>query len=209
MASELKFIRHAHTVWNGPPKRFQGQNDVPLSDKGLAQCKGLGSDFDWVERIVSSPALRVRQTVDAIFNESSKKPDITFDKNLWEINNGDYGGKFEHEVAEEYPLNYEKWLASPGEARPGGGETLLDLLTRAVLSIREIRKKPINGTLVATHGGIIRVLTLATTNRSLNDFHKLDVKNLDIFTLSNVQMDTLDDMEPKFNHIEQQSLART
>ena len=196
MASELKFIRHAHTIWNGPPKRFQGQNDVPLSDKGLAQCESVKGEFDWVKRIVSSPALRVRQTIDTIFDDADCKPDITLNKNLWEIDNGNYGGKLEHEVAKEYPENYEKWLSLPGEARPGGGETLSDLLGRALLSLRQIRENSIDGTLVATHGGIIRVLTLATTGRSLNDFHKLDVKNLDVFTLSAKQMDALNDLEP-------------
>jgi len=192
MTSQLTFIRHAHTVWNGPPKRFQGQNDVALSEMGINQCKARQGDFTWVKRIVSSPALRVRQTTDLLFEKSAAPPPITHDPNLWEIDNGYYGGKYVDEVKSQYPENFHTWMTRPGEARPGNGETLLDLLTRAILSIRQIRQESIEGTLVATHGGIIRVLMLATQNRSLNSFHELTVDNLDTFTLNTNELDVLE-----------------
>ena len=192
MTSHLTFIRHAHTVWNGPPKRFQGQNDVDLSDKGLEQCKAVQGEFDWVERIVASPAKRVQQTIGKIFEHHDAPPPVETNPNLWEIDNGYYGGKFIHEVKAQYPDNYHQWVSRPGEAQPGGAETLLDLLTRAILSIRRIRRGPIDGTLVATHGGIIRVLMLARDNRSLNEFHDLTVDNLHMLKLS---VDELDNLE--------------
>ncbi|MEP1230580.1 MAG: histidine phosphatase family protein [Litorimonas sp.] len=192
MTSHLTFIRHAHTVWNGPPKRFQGQNDVDLSDKGLKQCEQMQGELSWVKRIVASPAKRVNQTINKIFETTENPPPIVTNPNLWEIDNGYYGGKFTHEVKEQFPENYHQWMNTPGNARPGGGETLLDLLTRAILSIRMIRRGPIDGTLVATHGGIIRVLMLAEQNRSLNEFHQLTVDNLHMLKLSYEDLDRLE-----------------
>jgi len=191
MTAELTFLRHAHTVWNGPPKRFQGRADVPLSDKGIKQCQALQGEFKWVKRIVASPALRVRQTLETLFENAPNSPSITYDENLWEIDNCDYSGKLIEEVKLQYPENFNTWMTRPGEVRPGNGETLLDLLTRAILSLRSLKQHPLEGTLVATHGGIIRVLMLATQNRSLNEFHELTVENLHRFTLNMTQIETL------------------
>ena len=57
----LYLIRHGHTVWNGPPLRFQGQMDSSLSDDGRSEAIALGKRMPYQpDRIVSSPALRCR-----------------------------------------------------------------------------------------------------------------------------------------------------
>ena len=71
----LYLIRHGHTTWNGPPLRFQGQMDSSLSENGRAEAIALGERMPYQpHRVISSPSLRCRQTVDCLFN---RKPDQT------------------------------------------------------------------------------------------------------------------------------------
>jgi len=179
----LTLIRHAHTIWNGPPKRFQGRADVGLSEKGLKQCRDAGEQFSWVKRIVASPARRVQETIQYLF-EGRDVPNITLDSNLWEIDNGWYSGKFAHEIEDIDLENFQLWNTRPGEVRPGNGESLLDMLCRAATALKRFETFPSDGTLVVTHGGIIRTLTLALNQMSLNDFHQLEVNNLHCFSLT-------------------------
>lgn len=191
MTESLTLLRHAHTVWNGPPKRFQGRANSELSERGIEQCRSQKQNFQWVQRIVASPAKRVQQTLQYIFEDRASLPDMTLDANLWEINNGWYSGLLLEEVKARDSENLKAWFDTPGEIRPGGGETLLDMLCRASSALNNARDLPLEGTLVATHGGIIRVLTLALQNRSLNDFHDLNVGNLDTLTLTKQDLDYL------------------
>ena len=41
MSLELVLVRHAESIWNAED-RWQGQTDVPLSTKGLAEAERVG-----------------------------------------------------------------------------------------------------------------------------------------------------------------------
>ena len=182
-SAKLVILRHAHTLHNGPPKRFQGRLDVSLSEKGFAQVRAEKPKYTWVKRVVASPALRVQQTVQTLFEDRDCLPPITNDENLWEIDNGWFSDKLVDEVRKIDANHLQTWFDNPADINPGGGENLLDMLTRANCALKKIEALGMDGTLVATHGGIIRVLMLALNDLSLNDFHKLDVGNLHALTL--------------------------
>lgn len=177
---KIQLIRHAHTDHNGPPKRFQGRLDVPLSNKGRLQCKQSQNLFTGITHVLASPAHRVRETLEILFEHSTNPPKITYDERLWEINNGWFSGKLESEVEEIDFTAYNKWINSPADIRPGGGELLSEMLQRTIESLSSYNKEYgfNDNTLVATHGGIIRVLSLHSQKKNLNEFHSLNVKNL-------------------------------
>ena len=183
-SSNMVILRHAHTDHNGPPKRFQGRLDVPLSEKGFAQARAEKSKYTWVKQVVASPALRVQQTVQTLFEDRETAPPVTLDANLWEIDNGWFAGKLVDEVRQIDAAHLQTWFNTPADINPGGGEFVLDMLIRAICALRKIEILGVEGTLIVTHGGIIRVLTLALNDLSLNDFHKLNVENLHALTLS-------------------------
>ncbi len=184
--SKAILLRHAHTDHNGPPKIFQGRLDVGLSERGKQQCIDQRRGFDWVQKIVASPAKRVRQTLQYIFEERLTDIDVRFDEDLWEIDNGWFSGMPEKEVEAKDPDLYEQWCEAPHLCRPGGGETLSEMQIRAKRAIMKIANDAADNSriLVATHGGVVRVLTLDALSRPLSDFHGLSVDNLDTYELS-------------------------
>lgn len=184
---KITLLRHAHTNHNGPPKIFQGRLDVDLSERGKKECIQLSGKFEWVKEVVASPAKRVRQTLEYTFGERLNQMQVSFDENLWEIDNGWFSGLSESQVERKAPVHYKLWCEKPDDCRPGGGETLDEMLSRALDSIEKIRQKYScsEHVLVVTHGGIIRVLKLYYLNLSLSKFHELNVQNLDMFTLPN------------------------
>lgn len=183
--NKITLLRHAHTKHNGPPKIFQGRLDVSISEAGKQQCIDARDQFKWVTHITASPAKRVRESLHYLLGERLNDIEVSFDDDLWEIDNGWFSGMSEGEVKKKDPELYQQWCDAPHNCRPGGGETLNEMQTRALAAISRIKEfeKNSGNTLVATHGGIIRVLKLHYKNLPLSEFHRLDVKNLDTFTL--------------------------
>ena len=177
-------MRHAHTDWNGPPKRFQGRADVGLSERGVAEAETLGRKIQVPNRVVSSPARRCRDTIDTLFGNRSLAVDV--DPRLWEIDNGFFSGKLAAEVDAAEPQQWRIWCESPSRIRPGGGEFLADMLERVRDAVDGVmvHAKAGEDVLIMTHGGPIRVLLLATNGQSLDEFHDVSVGSLARYQLS-------------------------
>ena len=61
----ILLARHGETPWNAEG-RYQGQEDIPLSEVGIAQARALGERLREVPitRAVASPLGRARQTAE-------------------------------------------------------------------------------------------------------------------------------------------------
>lgn len=174
----LWLLRHAHTEWNGPPRRLQGRTDIGLSEQGHRAAAALGRHIARPDRIVASPARRCRETIEALFGQAV--PPVATDTRLWEIDLGQFSGLTEAEAARDYPEEWRHWRADAANARPGGGETLAEMQARVVAAIDDL-DHAIDGeplVLVVTHGGPIRVLDCQLSARPLGDFHAMAIANL-------------------------------
>jgi len=176
--ASIILIRHAHTEWNGPPRRFQGRTDVPVSMEGFMAACRLGQSLPVPDRIICSPARRCRQTVHALFGNQSIP--VNEEPRLWEIDNGKFSGLLETEVTNAYPEEWCLWQKNPAQVRVGGGETLQELQKRILSAVSDVVASARSGEniIVMTHGGPIRVLRCLAERRPLDDFHKLKVANL-------------------------------
>ena len=131
----LYLIRHGHTVWNGPPLRFQGQMDSSLSETGRSDAIALGKRMPYQpDRIISSPALRCRQTVDCLFG---RQPD-EIEPRCIEIGLGWCEGLLATEAAEIDANAVRTWQEAPWEGSPWGGESLEVLQKRVVAGVTDI-----------------------------------------------------------------------
>ncbi|BBD96558.1 histidine phosphatase family protein [Sphingobium amiense] len=95
-------IRHGNTFASGTEARRIGcRTDIPLVESGHAQARQLAAWFAAqpfaVERLLSSPLLRARQTAQAIADATGHGPDGTKDW-LSEIDHGPDEGRPENEV---------------------------------------------------------------------------------------------------------------
>ncbi|MEX2648741.1 MAG: histidine phosphatase family protein [Alphaproteobacteria bacterium] len=174
----LWLLRHAHTEWNGPPRRLQGRTDIGLSEQGRRAAAALGGHMARPDRIVASPARRCRETIEALFGPAV--PPLAADARLWEIDLGRFSGLTEDEAAHHYPDEWRHWRTDAANARPGGGETLAEMQARVAAAIDDL-DQAIDGeslVLVVTHGGPIRVFDCHLSARPLGDFHAMPIANL-------------------------------
>ena len=82
---------HAETEWTAQG-RYQGHADVPLSERGLEQAKGLQRRLaaEPIEAIVSSDLRRSRQTAERIASAHAVEP--VFEPRLRELHFGQWEG---------------------------------------------------------------------------------------------------------------------
>nr|VFK48945.1 MAG: probable phosphoglycerate mutase [Candidatus Kentron sp. TC] len=183
----IYLIRHAETVWNAAPKRFQGRIDVGLSDRGYRQIQDYSIRLPLFAKVLTSPAKRCRDTLKDLLKTIARRPPIIEDSRLWEIDNGWFSGKTVPEVEARDPQHLRRWLDAPGSVRPGDGEKISEMAHRVTSVIEEVVEdcRGVEGksVLIVTHGGPIRTLILQSQNRSFDEFHRLDVPNLATFML--------------------------
>jgi broad specificity phosphatase PhoE len=156
----LYFLRHGETDWNAI-RRYQGQSDVPLNDRGRAQAARNGrvlrellagrSDIDFV----ASPLLRASETMQIARREMGLAAnDFRRDERLQEIHFGHWEGRIWDVLSVEDPHHFQARKADPFNWRPVGGESYADLAERVRGWLAEIERD----TVVVSHGGVSRVL---------------------------------------------------
>jgi broad specificity phosphatase PhoE len=179
----LYLIRHGHTVWNGPPLRFQGQMDSSLSETGRSEAIALGRRMPYQpDRIVSSPALRCRQTVDCLFG----RPPDAIEPRCIEIGLGWLEGQLATEAAAQDPDAVRTWQEAPWEGAPWGGESLEDLQERVVAGVSDIVAgiEPGEKVFLAVHGGVLRTLICFVDDAPLSNYTDIPMANLTLLELA-------------------------
>jgi len=112
----LIVVRHGRTEANASGLLL-GRRDPPLDGLGRRQAAALAAAVPAVERVISSPLARTRETAAAF-----GRP-VEIDERWIELDYGSLDGVALQDVPAEV---WTAWRADPGLA-PGGGESLLDL----------------------------------------------------------------------------------
>lgn len=181
------FVRHGETDWNAA-QRYQGQRDIPLNAKGHGQARRngvilaelLGSEaaaFDYV----ASPLLRARQTMEIVRRELSLPPEVyRKDPRLAEIDYGHWEGQFLHDLPAADPEGFHGRKADTWNWQPRNGESYRMLSDRVTPWLQEIRQD----TIVASHGGVSRVLRGLILQLTGSDVPFLEVPQDKVLVLS-------------------------
>jgi len=125
--SGLVVVRHGRTEANAT-RRLLGHLDLPLDELGRAQARALAEAVGPVDRVVSSPLLRTRQTAEAF------GAPVEIDDRLIELDYGTYDGMALADVPAEL---WRQWRADPDFALPGG-ESLAALRRRVEAALVEL-----------------------------------------------------------------------
>ncbi|MGH6815710.1 MAG: histidine phosphatase family protein [Hyphomicrobiaceae bacterium] len=158
--TSLYVVRHGETDWN-LAERLQGQTDIPLNARGRAQAARNGrvladllSDAAVVD-FVASPLCRARETME-IVRRALRMPfdGYRLDDRLKEVHFGNWEGRLWDDL-----LHLDEAGVAAREAEPFGwcamgGESYSDLAERVGAWLAEVERD----TVVATHGGVSRVL---------------------------------------------------
>lgn len=170
---QVYLVRHGETAWS-ISGQHTGRTDIALTEQGehaaqelRARLKGLS-----FAKVFTSPLQRARQTSDlAGFGASAEA-----DPDLMEWDYGDYEGRRTVDIRSERP----GW----GLFENGcpGGETLLEVATRAERVIGRIRALESN-VLVFAHRDILRILIASWIALPAFEARRLDLATASVSTL--------------------------
>lgn len=143
-------VRHGETTWNAE-QRLQGQDNAPLSRRGIQQAKRFAAFARALEpaRVISSDLGRTRETASLLGFS-----DVPMDERLREIDVGDWTGRIKPELEAEQREDYLAWRA--GTFTPRNGESWDVFRARVAAGIRDCLKACAGTTLAIVHGGVIR-----------------------------------------------------
>lgn len=178
--ARIFLVRHGETLWNRN-FLYQGQKDIPLSEKGRKQAKKLAKalEREAFRAVYSSDLKRAYETALAIANP--RDLDVILKKELREINFGKWEGYSFEELRRKYPVEFSMWLNDPGEIRPPEGENLKELTQRVVGFLRKTAIEHKNeDILVVTHAGPIRAVLMSILELDIKHFWKFKISNASI-----------------------------
>jgi len=151
---DIFLLRHGESVGNFE-RRWQGQADFPLTDKGCEQARALGErwlaegqSFDYV---LASPQKRAQETA-SIIADSLKLP-VETDPIWMERNIGDAAGMTGDEVNKRFPKgnNINPFAPIIGD----DGEGNWELYLRAGRALHGLLTREPGRYLVVSHGGLL------------------------------------------------------
>ncbi len=149
-------------------RRARFPDDEPLDAAGIAAALAL--DVKRADRVLVSPALRARQTAEALGLAGA------VDERLREIDYGTWAGRELGEVAASEPEAMAAWLADPNAA-PHGGESLAALFERAGAFLAE-RLNESGHVLAITHAEPMRAMAAVALGAPHGAFWRIDVAPL-------------------------------
>ena len=156
-------IRHGQTEANRE-QRIQGRGlNGPLNEAGRAQAHALAARFAEVPLtgVVASPMRRARETAEALAAPHGLS--VALDADWEEMHWGRHEGALpSNELRALFARLHAAWDDGDFAPHPDGGETLLDVQTRARAAWHRVLDAHRDGHVaVVTHGRTLRVL-LAT-----------------------------------------------
>lgn len=175
----LDFIRHGEPVGG---RKYRGQIDDPLSEKGWAQMRAtLGDDAPW-SHIISSPLLRCRAFAEALAQQHGLP--LEFEARFKEIGFGIWEGKTAEQIELAWPGTLARFKADPIHARPSGAEPLDDFYSRVVAGIERIlHAYQDEHILVVGHAGVIRMVLAYALAMPLANAYRIEVASAGITRL--------------------------
>ena len=158
--TRIYLVRHGQ-VEGHEMKRYNGQADVALTDRGRRQYRALRErlDDEEISAVYSSDLTRCVEGARILAAPHGVSP--IFDERLRELDIGEWEGKTWKELQSVYPEEWQARLDDLVNYRVPGGESLLDMAgrVRAAMS-RILTEHPEGEVMVVGHGGVNRVVLL-------------------------------------------------
>lgn len=161
-------VRHGETAWN-VDTRLQGQLDIPLNERGLAQARRAAAALlqEAPEVIYSSDLLRAAETA-RVLAELAGLP-LQHDTGLRERHFGHWQGHTYAEVEQSWPEQAARWRRREPDFGPEGGETLQGFFDRVVATAgRLAARHPGQTVVMVAHGGVLDCLYRAASRMALD-----------------------------------------
>ncbi|MCG0278657.1 MAG: alpha-ribazole phosphatase [Thermanaeromonas sp.] len=175
--TRIYLIRHGETAWN-EAGRYQGHRDIELSSRGLKQALLLRQRLqkEDIKAIYTSDLRRARDTASIIAQAHGLA--VNELPSLRELNFGLWEGLTYREISSQYPEEWKKWVAHPGNVRVPGGESYLELQNRVYQTFQEIvARHPGENLAIVAHGGTLRVIICRALGLGLEGLWRFRLDN--------------------------------
>ncbi|WP_183900523.1 histidine phosphatase family protein [Rhizobium metallidurans] len=167
MMTRLTFICHGAT---DAIRKARFPLDEALEEKATAAARALASRMPRADRVFTSPALRARQTADALGLDAGVVPALS------DCDYGRWAGQPIAALHESEPDALSEWLTDT-DAAPHGGESIRALRDRVEPWMRAQSAQ--GGQVIAvSHAPVIRVAALIALSAPLSSFWHIDVEPL-------------------------------
>lgn len=158
MSLRIYFLRHGETVYSHQGG-YCGVLNPNLTPEGQAMAQAFADAYrshPWTA-IYASPMQRTLETVKPLCDATGIALQVR--DGLKEMNFGDWEGKSTEEVKTRYLDDYIRWMTEPAWNSPTGGETAVEVASRAMLVVAEIEDNHQDGhVLVVSHKSTIRIM---------------------------------------------------
>jgi probable phosphoglycerate mutase len=172
--TKIILVRHGH-VEGISPERFRGRADLALTPEGLREAEATARRIErsWnPAALYASPLSRSRMTAEAIGRPFGLTPSLI--PGLMDIDYGEWQGLTPDEVGRRWPETLDTWHRMPHWAAIPGGESLQDVLARAVAALRDvIGRHPRETVVVVAHDSVNRVVLLHALDLPLSRYRRL------------------------------------
>ena len=158
MSLTLYLIRHGETIYS-QSGNFCGDLDPELTSSGLEMAQAFAAaygHFSW-SAIYASPMQRTIATAKPLCEAAGIEMQLR--EGLKEIRYGAWEGQTTEWVKQHHESDYVRWLTEPAWNPPTGGETAVQIASRASLVIAEIEATyPDGNVLVVSHKATLRTI---------------------------------------------------
>jgi broad specificity phosphatase PhoE len=173
----IVLIRHAETDWNAE-KRFQGHADTPLNKLGQTRIEPVIEALrTWEPEVIfTSDLIRAREMAEEA--GAALGIEVIGREDLRECSYGEWEGKTLQEVRRAYGDDLEAWRRNEANLPRGGGESLIDMQTRAVAAIESIAEGHAGRTIALfSHSGPIRGMICSIFDLPIEERYRFEINN--------------------------------
>jgi broad specificity phosphatase PhoE len=149
--------------------------DEPLDDGARTALARLSTRLPRVDRVLTGPSLRSRQTADMLGLDARQEPALD------DLDLGRWRGRTLREIEAAEPQAVGLWLTD-ASAAPHGGESRSTLLSRVKGWLATLESEP-GSTLAVTHAAVIRSVVLIALDAPPAAFWRIDVEPLSLSDL--------------------------
>lgn len=168
----IYLIRHGE-ITQSSPRRFVGQTDLPLTDRGREQIAAVASFLAGrgVARLLCSPLSRCVESAAILGRVLGIVPETVPD--LREIGLGSWEMLTVDEVRERFPGRYEARGRNLAGFRPPGGESFADVQRRAWPAFEDAADELEEPLAIVAHGGVNRTILCRILDMPLENLFRL------------------------------------
>lgn len=169
----VDLIRHGEPVGG---RRYRGQLDDPLSERGWEQMRSAVADHCPWDQIISSPLQRCRAFAEEVARRHGLA--VQFDEGLKELGFGEWEGRTAAQLLEADSGSIQRFWSDPLNNRPPGAECLHDFEARVTAAwdriVAEFRGRHV---LLVGHAGLIRMILRHVLQMPLENMFRIQVPN--------------------------------